>query len=236
MLNPAGDSDKAEKDSMTKLVLYRHLGLTAFVNNVIGDSTNAGYIFGDCMSYFDLKTAAFLSAWPNSNINFPQGFVDPLKEYGSITEDTEIRLIANHNCLQEKLQLELLPYFSKSFKGVNKGDTKIINMLKPFVETILDEIFRVEREYVIFAGTPFLNIFSSKNYNGIVKVHQTETNNKLIKDDGNFMRASLKCTPITITYGKKQINAIIANSFPLQSLSRALSIMRQYGEFCYNKI
>lgn len=231
MLNPAGDTQKAENDAMAKLVLYRQLGITAFANNVMGDNTNAGYVFADSMSNFDLKTAAFLSAWQNSGINFPKGFYDSSEN--AITEDVEIRKIANHNCLQQKLQLELLPFSSKNFKGVKKNDSHI-NLLKPYVETIFDEIFRVERKYVIFAGEPFLNIFSSNDYKKNVAFINSKQYTKLKKDDGHLMKNNVNCTPITIKYHNKQIKAMIANSFASQSISKALGIVRRYGEFCHS--
>ncbi len=231
MLNPAGDTQKAENETMAKLVLYRQLGITAFVNNVIGDNTNAGYVFADIMSDFDLKTAAFLSAWQDSGINIPEGFYDPSKN--AITENLVIRKIANHNCLQQKLQLELLPFSSKNFEGVKMNDSHI-NLLRPYVETILDEIFRVERKYVIFAGDPFLNIFSSNDYKNNVAFVNSKQHIKLKKDDGHLMHNNVNCTPITIKYHNKQIKAIIANSFASQSISKALGIVRRYGEFCHS--
>ena len=233
MLNPGNDAQKAVYDSMPELTLFRYLGLEAFFQKKKAESRNAGYSLGSILDYFDLKTAAFLSAWYNSGIVFPDGFITS-KQYAPITDDKNIRIEANRNCLNQKLQLELLPYPSSEFTGIKKGN---VNLLVPFVETLLEEIFSVERKYIIFAGNGFETIFNFANFNQMIKVGYS-CSTKLMKIGNNGKleetKTEFRCTLITLKYGNnKPIIAIIANTFPNQALSRALGLMYQYGKFCY---
>ena len=235
MLNPGIDANTAIYDSIPKLAIYRYLGLNAFVNNLLDGSINGGYNIGSRLDYFDLKTAAFLSAWPNSGILFPKEFFITPKIYDAITDDKNIRIEANRNCLLQKLQLELLPYPSSGFGSVNDSNIKL---LVPFVKTLFDEIFRVKRDYIIFAGNVFNTIFTLDPFNHFVTVAcSCSTKLKRIDKNNNVVdtKTEFRCTPITINNGKQRPEkAIIANTFPIQSLSKALGLMHQYGKFCYN--
>lgn len=243
MLNPGIDANTATYDSIPKLAIYRYLGLNAFLNNLMDGSINGGYNIGSRLDYFDLKTAAFLSAWPDSGIVFPDKFPNAIPDEKTakkadkpkVKEEAKlIKIEANRNCLLQKLQLELLPYPSSGFCGVDNNN---VHLLFPFIDTILDEIFKVDRKYVIFAGKDFETIFMSEHYNERIKVANS-CSSKLIKLDNDKeeeTKMEFRCTPITINYGNKPPKiALIANTFPIQALSRALNLMHQYGKFCYN--
>lgn len=225
MLNPGNDAQKAVYDSMPELTLFRYLGLEAFFQKKKAESRNAGYSLGSILDYFDLKTAAFLSAWPNSGIVFPFGFYVATKASGFITEDKSIRIVANRNCLNQKLQLELLPYPSSEFGGVNSNN---VSLLYPFVETLFEEIFRVEREYVIFGSRIFETIFNKYcgRYNICID-SKNDIKSKAIKNNKGY------CLPFIISNGTRSQKAIIAHSFSNQAYSKALTHMYDYGQFCY---
>ena len=144
-------------------------------------------------------------------------------------EDKDFCLNAKEAVLMNKLQLELIPYSSSKFTI----DKRQIGLFFPYVETLLNEIFRKEREYVVFASAIFEDIF--KAYNNNYLLNSNEVKFTLKKKDGTNMRSQLKCRKITLSYNGKEQKALIAHSFPSQSIGRAFDIMQQYGAFCYNE-
>lgn len=236
MLNPGIDAQKAVYDSIPKLAVYRFLGLQAFVNNLLDGSTNGGFYIGSVLDHFDLKTAAFLSAWPDTGIDFPNVFPNSLPDVKKAKigdkekvkeQATSIKIEANRNCLLQKLQLELLPYPSSGFGGVNVGN---VHLLMPFIDTVLDEIFRIKRDYVIFASGVFEFIFN--HYKGNYRICINSKNDKQSKQLKNKKGY---CLPFIISNGKNKFKAIIAHSFSNQAYSKALNLMHQYGNFCYGE-
>ena len=225
-LNPGDDALKAEVFDSLLLQKLRPNGLQSFIDMHINDATNAGYRIGHLLDHFDVKTAAFLSEWIDSGIIFPN---KPLN-FGNLVD----KVIANTNCLNQKLQLELLPYPSRDFNSMKINKTNA-NVLFPFLETILDEIIRKERKYVIFASSKFETLFKLYNGNGNYTIKMgTKYNTQLTKSNGSPSR-NVSCVPITICYGKKTQKAMIASSFPNRAFSRAYDLMRQYGLFCFSK-
>ncbi|MBP3835027.1 MAG: hypothetical protein J6E45_03780 [Prevotella sp.] len=196
--------------------------------------TNAGDVVGyhnSCANYghwdklrqdnFDLKQAFFLHKWKNTGISFPTGFCANPKS------NKQILLDAKEAVLTQKLQLELIPYASSSFSCFNP---KKINLVFPFVETLFDEIFRVERTYVIFCSKKFEDIFKKYNNKYAGTICFKRTCSKQI----NGSKIIGSCTKIQINYKSKSLDAIIANTFPHQALPNAYKLMEEYGEFCYN--
>lgn len=196
--------------------------------------TNAGDVVGyhnSCANYghwdklrqdnFDLKQAFFLHKWKNTGISFPTGFCANPKS------NKQILLDAKEAVLTQKLQLELIPYASSSFSSFNP---KKINLVFPFVETLFDEIFRVERTYVIFASAKFENLFNKYNEksNNIFDIPKIGNTKQLTQ------KLSGQCKIIKIKYKGKSRKALIANTFPHQALPNAYKLMEEYGEFCYN--
>lgn len=239
-LNPGCDATMALYNSMPKLVAYRYLGFNAFVQNHKSEARNAGFLLGGMLDHFDLKTAYFLSQWPNCGINFPNDF--PINGNNETTNNKSIQIQANINCLNQKLQLEMLPYPSKNFDRIK---IKNVEYLYPFIETIFQEIFRTKREYVIFAATQFefifKNINSKINNYRIVNIPFIKCSTNLNKKPDTInnqiqLTKPVFCTPIVLEEisSRKQQNAIIANTFSNQSFSRAYDLMRQYGGFCYD--
>ena len=142
---------------------------------------------------------------------------------------------AKRNVLTEKLSLDLIPYASRKFEGVN---SKQMELLFPYLETLFHEIFRTKRKYVIFCSAFYDNLF--KRYNKYSKRENRKREIKTIvdkplDDDTVFDQKKAYCTPIKIRQkdnGELQ-NAIIAHTFPNQSLPNAYERMEKYGRFCF---
>lgn len=149
---------------------------------------------------------------------------------------------AKRNVLMDKLSMDLIPYASRKFDGI---DPNQIHLLFPYLETLFDEIFKKERKYVIFCSGFYDNLF--KKYNKwekgkwIIEGVDNDDNIKFtntVFDKKNGKERLVSCTPITITCRKDkciQQNAIIAHTFPNQSLPNAYERMEEYGRFCFDE-
>ena len=144
---------------------------------------------------------------------------------------------AKRNVLMDKLSLDLIPYASRKFEGINSEQ---MHLLFPYLETLFHEIFRKERKYVIFCSAFYNNLF--KQYNKYSKRENRkweikELVDKPIPSDDVFENKSAYCTPIIIRQkdNGRQQNAIIAHTFPNQSLPNAYEKMEEYGRFCFDE-
>lgn len=221
-LNPGMDAQLADCLWGCRTVSFNHSSLASFVNDFNDYSKKYGAIDKTRYDSFDIKQAAFFYSWENSGIGLP---MMPPKGW----EDKDFCLNAKEAVLMNKLQLELIPYSSSKFTI----DKRQIGLFFPYVETLLNEIFRKEREYVVFVSAIFEDIF--KAYNNNYLLNSNEVKFTLKKKDGTNMRSQLKCRKITLSYNGKEQKALIAHSFPSQSIGRAFDIMQQYGAFCYNE-
>ncbi|MBO7240545.1 MAG: hypothetical protein J6V23_08720, partial [Bacteroidaceae bacterium] len=154
----------------------------------------------------------------------------------------EEKLVAKERVLDDKQQLELIPYASRKF---NKFNPKMIANVFPYVDTLLDEIFSEERKYVIFCSAIFEEVF--KAYRGekgkITFVDRSGSQGEPIRrkvaifytnKKGKYKKTSCSCTVIELAYkDKKPMRAIIANTFPRQDITNAYEVMAAYGKFCY---
>jgi len=176
-----------------------------------------------CLDNFDIKQAAFLKQWKDCEVDIPNPF--PTKD------DKNGRQIVKRDVLMQKLQLELVPYASRTFEV---GKEKL-RLLFPFVETIFDEIFREKRTYVVFCSDYFDKLF--REYDDDEKYHGSiEFGEKVMEDissNEDNKKFSSYCTPIKVTYKDKSQIAVIAHTFPNQALPNAYGLMEKYGEFCY---
>lgn len=233
-LNPGGNPEEycsARRFELERL--YWKNNLHGFINFIKDQSVNFGKIDYNNISYFDIKQAAFLDSWKNSGIDKVHGL-----NYGSINDNNKDEKDkkfkeAKKNVLMQRLQLELLPYPSKSFPDI-KGDYSIFY---PYLETILEEIFAKNRKYVIFASRVFYDLFLKydKNHN-VFKISlydRLELEYDFTKKRGDKSSITFSCTPLKIKYEDKEQIAIIAHTFPHQALSKAFGLMQQYGQFCY---
>ena len=137
MLNPGCDAIIADHNypsDICKLKIDDKHGLITFINSYNDARTNFGQIDYWRYDAFDIKQAQFLYPWKDSEITFPKYFPSDQSTY----------LDAKEAVLMQKLQLELVPYCSRTF-AINK-----INPLISYVETLFDEIASCNRKYVIF--------------------------------------------------------------------------------------
>ena len=169
---------------------------------------------------FDVKQAAFLTLWKNSGIGL---------EKNTRWNDKNFCLDAKTKVICDKLQLELIPYASVKF-DIN---IKQFALLHPHIETLLNEIFSKEREYVIFASAIFEKIFKhyNKSYPNTFVLAETRIMDTPLKEGGQLRG---KCRVVNINYNDKTQKALIAHTFPSQALCRAFDLMQKYGEFCYS--
>ena len=163
------------------------------------------------------------------------------KEIEKIKEEIDkINKKAKRNVLMEKLQLDLIPYASRKFEGIN---SKQMILLFPYLETLFHEIFSKKdgRKYVIFCSDFYERLF--KNYNNWnERKWQIEGLSGPKKDkEGVLNNSKVYCRPITINYLDEDEqqdlsrNAIIAHTFPNQSLPNAYEKMEKYGKFCFEE-
>lgn len=232
MLNP-GVSAKKNDDEGTYEAEIRKYGfdkssLEAFINSyhsrcqtgVEQDLDKEGKIRID---NFDIKQAAFLKDWPDSGVMIHADFPCDVKEGRDIHREVRV------NVLEQKLQLELVPYASQKFRSL--GRQKLCYLF-PYLETVLDEIFRVnDRKYVVFCSRFFERLFKaySNEQNKDFQITLLEKKSK----SGILNNGKVYCTTVKIVHQGKELIAIIAHTFPNQSLPNAYDKMREYGKFCY---
>ena len=237
--------------------------LKDFIDTYKENSKNYGEIDKNRADNFDLKQAAFLKHWDDCGVDFA-GFLD---DYYKKLGDNYKKLVNNYknykklrtadkeeidkkkkeiekrnkdakrNVLMKKLSMDLIPYASRKFDGI---DPDRIHLLFPYLETLFHEIFIKERKYVIFCSAFYNNLF--KQYNKYSKRENRKWEIKELVDepipsDEVFENKSAFCTPITIRQidNGEQQNAIIAHTFPNQSLPNAYEKMEEYGRFCFDE-
>ena len=241
MLNPGSDvisqnnpfvTEKALESTMKEQGITNPSSSADFFNLFVEGSNKYGDIDKDDegnirIDNFDIKQAAFLKAWgKNSGIEIQDPF--PSKD------DRDGLRKVKQNVLMQKLQLELIPYASREFKNVKPSK---MHFLFPYVETLFDEIFSHERNYVIFCSDFFETLFrmysDDTGYTGSIVFGK--------KEEWPLFQKNRKayCTPITITYNKgvamKSIHAVIAHTFPNKALPNAYDKMQEYGKFCFEE-
>ena len=244
MLNPGQDVALADCPITTceKIKRGNKIGkgininsLNDFISSYKIDSINYGDIDVDRPDNFDLKQAAFLKHWVGCGVHFAGFLDDDYKKLGDSKEDVDKKEVINkkakRNVLMEKLSLDLIPYASRKFVGI---DTKKIDLLFPYLETLFHEIFQKERKYVIFCSDFYNTLFQKYNAwnKGIWKIiiYKKHCTNTVLANKNAY------CTPIKILQknnGKEQ-KAIIAHTFPNQSLPNAYDKMEEYGSFCFD--
>ena len=245
MLNPGSDVMSQNNPFVTEKTLNRilkELGKTNisssadFVKIIKRGSDRYGNIDKDRLDNFDIKQAAFLKAWENSGVDIPNNFPDMIPRPSKKGKEERDKLLreVKQNVLMQKLQLELIPYASRKFKTINPNNYK---HLFPYVETLFQEIFSKKRTYVIFCSDFFDKLFNAysvdNGYSGTI-----DFGNKVAFEDKEgkqlFNKGDAFCTPIKITYNGESIYAVIAHTFPNQSLPNAYDKMQAYGKFCYD--
>lgn len=221
MLNPGMDVDEAN-DNLMYDICKRSMKNAADIENYHKWCVEYGHIDRSRLDNFDLKQAFFLHKWKDTGISLPNNLCVNSKN------DKDTLLNAKEAVLTQKLQIDLIPYASSSFSAFNK---KMLSLTVPFVETLFDEIFSQDRNYVVFCSKKFEAVF--KEYN---KVHQgaidfVATESQIIP--GSKINGS--CSIVLIHHQNKTVKALIANTFPNQALPNAYHLMEKYGDFCYQQ-
>ena len=218
-LNPGMDAALADCLWDTKKENYNQSSPQAFINDLYEEYKNFG--FRDAARYdeFDIKQAAFLTPWEGCGIDLP-----PKPDWN----DKCSCLLAKKNVLYQKLQLELIPYASAKFE-FDKMDSNM-RLLVPYIETLLEEIFAKERKYVIFNSALFVDLF--KHYNDAEKTEVFELGEECSEI---LLNRKGKCRVVYIHFNDRIQKALIAHTFPSQSLCRAFKLMQKYGDFCYRE-
>lgn len=221
MLNPGMDVDEAN-DNLKCDICKRSMKNAADIENYHKWCVEYGHIDRSRLDNFDLKQAFFLHKWKDTGISLPNNLCVNSKN------DKDTLLNAKEAVLTQKLQIDLIPYASSSFSAFNK---KMLSLTVPFVETLFDEIFSQDRNYVVFCSKKFEAVF--KEYN---KVHQgaidfVATDSQIIP--GSKINGS--CSIVLIHHQNKTVKALIANTFPNQALPNAYHLMEKYGDFCYQQ-
>ena len=137
----------------------------------------------------------------------------------------------------QKLSMDLIPYASRKFDGI---DPDQIPLLFPYLETLFHEIFRTKRtrKYVIFCSAFYNDLFEQYNEwekrKWEVEVYKKQ-DSKEVFDQKDGKKRLAYCTPIIIRQNDngRQQPAIIAHTFPNQSLPNAYEKMEKYGSFCF---
>lgn len=131
-------------------------------------------------------------------------------------EVPDARWINLQRVIDEKLQLEVIPYQSVHFS--TRGMTGAV--LHEHFGRLLDTITAVPRDYVIFCGNVFTDLLEPS---WIVRQHRFP----LVKTDGSATPASYRFANLIITYGGHDIEAGLASSYPRQGIP-----MDSYGTAC----
>lgn len=119
--------------------------------------------------------------------------------------------------IDQKLQLELIPYGSDNLKSISN---KKIQYLKGYINRILDLIISVERDYIFFCGKVHIGLL--KDY----IVSNTEYKIEVKTKDGK--NTSSYYHNIELNYNGKQIKAGILRTYPKQGFDGNLIV--QYGK------
>ncbi len=217
MLNP-GCGVKEANQKFKEDIKKRSLKDACSIENYHIGSENFGHKDKERPDPFDVKQAFFLRHWKGSGITLPKNLNPKC--------DKQTKQDAKEAVLTQKLQLELIPYASRS---INKLNRQKIGLLVPFVETLFDEIFSEKRKYIIFCSNLFEDIFKAYN-----KQHPDTVIFERSVSFDEIGNRSAKCSVITIHYKThKPLKAIIAHTFPSRALSYRL--MEMYGELCYRE-
>ena len=250
MLNPgkgvkASNNDlliELKKRSMFTMLEKLCCGVNSGNANLGKDIANYHYFnthYGDWdynrHDNFDLKQAFFLRDWPkDSEVGVDKNNLNYIIEYNKDKNDKtkvqDLKLEEKRKVLMNKQQLELIPYASRQF---NKFNSNMIDKVFPYVDLLLEEIFSVDRKYVIFCSAIFEEVF--KAYNEYNKQNDRNINVNSAYHETLLPGLSKKvsCCILNINYYGQNKKAVIANTFPRRDITYAYDKMAAYGKFCY---
>lgn len=245
MLNPGisameNDNPLRTMKSIKDLGIDFDKGVDEFINSYIEKNSKYGEHKSYKVDAFDLKQAVFLSAWEDTGVNIPKGFPELLKEKTGKKDAVIKRKIdklkkeATINVLTKKLQLELIPYASRKFDTNNAN----LEVLMPYLETLLHEINPKTQTNVIFCSDFFERLFNYANGRNEIQIEFIKRKEPIeLKEKGEDKSKKAFCSVVNISCKvgnkKKTFKAIIAHTFSNQSLPNAYDKMREYGLKCF---
>lgn len=184
---------------------------------------NYGENDADRLDNFDTKQAAFLHDFKDLGFELPNSFW---------TKDDKTKKEAKKIVLMEKLQLELIPYNSRTFGGLIdnvKNATKNYSHFEPHLLRVLDTIIEHERTTVLFCSNQFHSLLLAANKSDLLKDKITFIEKKGLE----LQKLTLGFSKVIIDYRGHVIKAGIVHSFASQALPNAYEKMAEYGRFCY---
>ena len=223
MLNPFNDWIECDRNGVADRRRRLQLPLKKDIDSYITDLVSYGKKHYPQTGSFDLKQAAFLKPWPDSGATIHPDFPE--------TSNKEIKAETVRSVLSDKLQLELIPYCSSRFDTEFFREDNCVSRLEPivpFLETVLDEIVRKKRKYVVFCSNVFETLF--KVYEDKHPGTFTGLDPEPITDNGD---KKWHCRGIWIHYKNHDQPALIAHTFPSYGLRGGGRHMVDYGRFCF---
>ena len=174
---------------------------------------------------FDTKQAAFLYHFDNKGFELPLNF---WKTKGNLK-------LAKRDQMLNKLQLEFIPYCSKTFKGLfDTGEKAKQNyeFIEKYLLRLLDTIQSFPRENILFCSKQFYFLLQAAAETPLFK-------DKIVFEETKSLpigNLNLRFNKVSILYNNQTIKAGIAHSFASQALPNAYEMMAEYGKFCYENL
>jgi hypothetical protein len=165
---------------------------------------------GSYKSQFDRKQIRFLR---------PFGVIDFVDERFGNAADRRANL---ERVVDQKLQLELIPYGSDAFSAADFVDRP--DVLKRHMQRITEVIAASPRQFVIFCGAVFEPLLDAY----VVQEHKF----KLLRADGAPTRAAYRFANLLIPNGNRPITAGLAHSWAARGLpmdAYAAEVHRRYS-------
>jgi len=170
---------------------------------------------------FDYKQACFLLHWSNSGINLIKGNLS----------DKKIQQHNMVNVLNQKLQLELIPYGSNAINTSDLLSAFALNhrLITPYLESLLDKIAEFPRTYILFGSRVFRYLLHAYHMQVKPIILKEMPEQKFL----NITKNSLGFTFMRLNWNEVDLNIGIAHSFARRDLLNAYEKMAEYGKNCF---
>ena len=226
MLNPGCEAEIANKKFKEVSKKWNRESLDSFIESYKRHKAKGTKCEAekDKPDSFDVKQFAFLKPWhgcgiDKCGIDFPKDF-----------KGKENKLNACKCVLQQKLQLELVPYASRTFAPKAEQCEYLI----PYLEDCLEEIFSKERKYVVFCGRFFEPLFKDACAKKIIDNLTIDKKKVSLKKKKQTNGLSAWYSVVRFDYRKQERKVLIAHTFASRALTNAYELMERYGKYCFD--